>query len=252
MIETVKNIYRYLRILIIRLFSFFFSKRIEIPNSILIIAPHPDDETFGCAGLIQRALSEGKKVKVLILTGGEGAYTEDLIAKVDLIEKRKALTLKAAAHLGLDAKEITFWDWKDGEIKDTYNKERLEQLIIADKPEAIFTPHLFEGWSDHTATTEVVMRVLEELSANIKLFQYCVWIWYSMPYSKLPAMGWKNAYSLLMNSKKHTNKRNAIDEYLNPLTTFGEPYSGILPHLFIKANQWNHELFFKIDKNEKT
>ncbi|WP_240051127.1 PIG-L deacetylase family protein, partial [Bacteroides salyersiae] len=47
---------------------------IEPKESLLIIAPHPDDEVIGCAGLIQRSLNKGNNVYVIILTGGEASH----------------------------------------------------------------------------------------------------------------------------------------------------------------------------------
>ena len=39
---------------------------------LLVIAPHPDDETLGTGGIIQEALSRGMQVKVLVFTNGDG------------------------------------------------------------------------------------------------------------------------------------------------------------------------------------
>jgi LmbE family N-acetylglucosaminyl deacetylase len=39
---------------------------------LLVIAPHPDDETLGAGGLIQAALARGGSVRVVILTAGDG------------------------------------------------------------------------------------------------------------------------------------------------------------------------------------
>jgi N-acetylglucosamine malate deacetylase 1 len=40
-------------------------------QKLLVIAPHPDDEVLGCAGLIHRVKSSGGKVYVLIMTVGD-------------------------------------------------------------------------------------------------------------------------------------------------------------------------------------
>ena len=37
----------------------------------LIIAPHPDDEVFGCGGLIALWAAQGIKAQVVVLTSGE-------------------------------------------------------------------------------------------------------------------------------------------------------------------------------------
>src|SRR5262245_15878805 len=39
---------------------------------LLLVAPHPDDETLGAGGLIQRVQATGGVVKVVYLTDGDG------------------------------------------------------------------------------------------------------------------------------------------------------------------------------------
>ncbi|MBL9133576.1 MAG: PIG-L family deacetylase, partial [Verrucomicrobiaceae bacterium] len=38
---------------------------------VIVIAPHPDDEVIGCAGVILRTLEAKKRVTVVILTNGD-------------------------------------------------------------------------------------------------------------------------------------------------------------------------------------
>ena len=42
---------------------------------LLVVAPHPDDETLGAGGLIQRVLAHGGTVRVMLVTAGDG-YVE--------------------------------------------------------------------------------------------------------------------------------------------------------------------------------
>src|SRR5262245_43450761 len=39
---------------------------------LLVFSPHPDDETLGAGGLIQRVLDAGGAVKVVFMTSGDG------------------------------------------------------------------------------------------------------------------------------------------------------------------------------------
>lgn len=39
---------------------------------LLVIAPHPDDETLGAGGLIQRVLAQGGEARVVLITAGDG------------------------------------------------------------------------------------------------------------------------------------------------------------------------------------
>jgi LmbE family N-acetylglucosaminyl deacetylase len=45
---------------------------IERGERLLVIAPHPDDETLGAGGLIQRVLAGGGRVCVVLVTAGDG------------------------------------------------------------------------------------------------------------------------------------------------------------------------------------
>jgi len=42
------------------------------PATIVVFAPHPDDEVIGCAGIIMQALARGARVKVVAITSGDG------------------------------------------------------------------------------------------------------------------------------------------------------------------------------------
>jgi LmbE family N-acetylglucosaminyl deacetylase len=44
--------------------------------SIVVFAPHPDDEVIGCAGIIMQALARGGRVKVVDITSGDGFDAE--------------------------------------------------------------------------------------------------------------------------------------------------------------------------------
>src|SRR5690348_2473925 len=41
-------------------------------ESIVVFAPHPDDEVIGCAGIIMQALARGARVRVVDITSGDG------------------------------------------------------------------------------------------------------------------------------------------------------------------------------------
>jgi LmbE family N-acetylglucosaminyl deacetylase len=62
---------------------------------VLILAPHPDDEAIGCAGIIQEAVSAGAQVKVAYLTNGEHNQFAFIV-----FEKRIPLKQGEFIHLG--------------------------------------------------------------------------------------------------------------------------------------------------------
>ena len=68
-----------------------------------VVAAHPDDETLGAAGLLQRAASRGVAIEVLVATLGENPHPASpthipgKLATTRVIELEKALKILAPA-----------------------------------------------------------------------------------------------------------------------------------------------------------
>jgi LmbE family N-acetylglucosaminyl deacetylase len=50
-------------------------------DRILVVAPHPDDESLCCAGLLQQALARGASVGVVWITAGDGFELDAMLAE---------------------------------------------------------------------------------------------------------------------------------------------------------------------------
>ena len=72
---------------------------------VLVFAPHPDDEVFGCGGLLTLLAASGASISVHVVTdGGYGKFGQNK-------DVRKRESLDAAALLGYPAPH--FWDLPD-------------------------------------------------------------------------------------------------------------------------------------------
>lgn len=238
----MKNFIRRLRVLLFRVL-FQNSSELVMPDRVLIVAPHPDDEVLGCSGLIQRLLSDGKQVDVAILSGGGKSHAG--CCKIDestLIESRRNLSRKAVEILGLPLENLHFLDYPDGSIVfDCPETDRLKKLIETLQPKVIFVPHKGEGWSDHLEAGRIVQELVGEM-ADVLLYEYCVWFWYYNVWN----INRKNAYVLKMTKEEYFRKNEAIDAYIHPKAPCGNPWSGVLPSVFVWANRWRKELYFRI------
>lgn len=210
--------------------------------TILVVAPHPDDEVFGCSGLIQRMLQEKRQVDVVILSGGGESHAGCCqIEESLLIDSRRNLSRKAAGLLGLPLKNLHFLNYPDGSISfDCPETNQLKNLIKELQPDAIFVPHRGEGWSDHLAAGDVVRKLIGQ-DSQIEMYEYCVWFWFYNVWN----IDWKKARILTMSPLEHKNKNRAIDAYILPKAPCGNPWSGVLPNVFVRANRWKKELYFK-------
>ncbi len=103
-----------------------------IPTTVIIFAPHPDDETFCCATVIQNALAAGQKIHVVIFTNGDGfpdaasALSGKPVSALgpqdylDLARVRQNETLSTAKILGLRPDDVTFLGYPDAGLDKVY------------------------------------------------------------------------------------------------------------------------------------
>lgn len=236
----MKDLIRYIRLIILHLI-YRNSPNLPLSDNTVIIAPHPDDEVIGCAGLIQALIERGTPPHVIILTGGEGSHRGCChIGRETLIEMRHNLTLEAASTLGLPESHIHTLQYPDGGVSlDHPATEQLRTLLTQLSPNTLFVPHKGEGWSDHVQVAPIVKSLLADKKPTV--YEYCVWMWYYNVWR----LGYKNAYILRMSHAMHERKLEAINQYVTPAAPCGKPWSGVLPELFLKAASWNKELYFK-------
>lgn len=79
------------------------------PGPLLILAPHPDDESLGCGGLIAAACDAGHPPFVLVATDGAGSHPNSRAyppARLRATRQREACA--AVGILGLPANRIGF------------------------------------------------------------------------------------------------------------------------------------------------
>jgi LmbE family N-acetylglucosaminyl deacetylase len=123
----------------------------------MVFSPHPDDETLGTGGLIQRVLSMGGKVKVVFMTNGdgfpEGVEKEDHISHPTAKdyrkygEERREEALRALATLGVKEQDVIFLGFPDGGLCYLLWKFRSD-------PEAYTSPYTMET---HPPASEMII-----------------------------------------------------------------------------------------------
>src|SRR5215467_5306181 len=109
-------------------------------ESIVIFAPHPDDEAIGCAGIMQQALARGARVKVVDITSGDGfnaaaaGVTHKSVDQVGpedffaLSRLRQIQSRNAIEILGGKADDLIILGYPDGDLGNLY--ERTDDKVI--------------------------------------------------------------------------------------------------------------------------
>lgn len=235
----------------------FGKKKLPIQmDKVVIIAPHPDDEVFGCAGLISRVKKKHGALHVIFLTDGENAHSACCDIKQEAVSKnRRKLTVDAARYLELPANSFTYLGWPDSMLakcmleKNISKVEELRSILTNLSPNVVFCPHPFEGWVDHIEAELITREAVAKMEPVPSLFHYCVWFWYSMPFLRAQRCNWRNAFTIDI-TDVYTQKQKAIEAYTSPCAPCGNPWSGNLPKDFLKAFHWKKELFFKAKKTD--
>ena len=142
--------------------------------NILVIAPHPDDESIGCGGTICLHTDRGDHVAAVFLTSGEFALGDLPREKAWAI--REAEAEESASILGITS--VTFLRRPDHYLGDGIEEAatELRQLLERQQPQLIYLPHAYEGHSDHRACQPIVQAALSStLIPPPALLGYEVW-----------------------------------------------------------------------------
>ncbi|MFT5467832.1 MAG: LmbE family N-acetylglucosaminyl deacetylase [Verrucomicrobiales bacterium] len=153
-----------------------------VPRAILIVAPHPDDETLGCGGQIALLTKEGYTVHVLVLTDGSQLFvsrfgSDSQPPPAEISSRRKRETERTVAHLGGDPADIRYLDFADGNLSLRIDDAAsiVAETIKDLDPDRVYVTSRFEGHPDHRAANVITKRAFAHLvNAKPDLWEYCV------------------------------------------------------------------------------
>jgi LmbE family N-acetylglucosaminyl deacetylase len=148
----------------------------------LILAPHPDDESLGCAGLIAASVASGRKPLVVVLTDGAGSHPNSRAFPPDRLRAVRAQELKAAvAHLGLAADRLIFLNQPDtnapheGPRFDAVAATLLTLIRQQKDCTAILAPWRHDPHCDHEAAA--LLAAVVAATTGVRHVAYPVWGW---------------------------------------------------------------------------
>jgi len=140
-------------------------------ESIVVVAPHPDDETLGAGGLIAACGERGIHVRVVVVTDGSGSHPGSETTPGELALLRAAEVTQAVTLLNPDAELDLLWH-RDGTTEENRDAIRSDLERAAAGADLIVSPWRGDGHRDH--------RVVGELCATlgIPMVEYPIWAWH--------------------------------------------------------------------------
>lgn len=150
--------------------------RIGAIRSLLVVAPHPDDETIGAYGLISRLRRRGAAVRVVVVTDGAASHPASPTWPMErLTRERRRETRRALRLMGLTPRDVTFMNLPDGGLAGATDAVRRGIATAArhmPKPALVVGPAENDAHPDHRA---VAAGVRACRVPGIRCLTYPVW-----------------------------------------------------------------------------
>jgi LmbE family N-acetylglucosaminyl deacetylase len=200
---------------------------------ILVISPHPDDETLGVGGLISTQISEGTPVKVIAVTDGENAYGQ---GDSTIAANRRMEQTAALEQLGLKSSDIVRFGLTDSDVSSEQNTLAERLLPLVSNETHIFAPWIGDFHPDHEACGRAAQTVAR--SAGASLTFYFFWTWHRGTPQLLQGLPLR---SLSLSANHRRSKLRALSQYRSQLEhPSGEP---ILPDELLWPARRSTEIF---------
>ncbi|MFL2755376.1 MAG: PIG-L deacetylase family protein [Gammaproteobacteria bacterium] len=128
-------------------------------NKVLVVAPHPDDETLGCGGTILKHANQGDEIHWLVLTTVKNSTLFDESYQTnrdaELEKVRKFYNFTSFRQLDFKTAELDSYAKKD--LIDAVKKE-----VIEVNPCLIYLPYSEDPHSDHRIAFEILEAVCKK------------------------------------------------------------------------------------------
>lgn len=218
------------------------------PGISLILSPHPDDESLGCAGFIATAIKQGCPPVVVIVSDGSASHPgSHLWPPERLAACRQEESRNAANALGLLSDHLFFLGLPDSAVPISgavfeQTVRHILDLATQHHCQNILVPWRHDPHCDHEAVWIMGQRI-KALRPDLRILAYPVW-GLTLPAEKeieepVPA-GWRlNVEASL------PEKRRAIEAHRSQrgLVVKDDPNGFVLPEHLLKKMLQSYEIF---------
>ncbi len=146
--------------------------RAPFGKSMLVVAPHQDDEAIGCGGALALQIRSGHLASIVILQDGADGFEELGFTRQGLMELRNEESRRAAALL--PAPPPIFLN--HSVLADSASQiEEMADILLERKADAVFIPFGLDGHPDHRIANYILADALRKVSWNVRVLGYEVW-----------------------------------------------------------------------------
>lgn len=206
----------------------------------VILAPHPDDETLGCGGLISQLSARNHRISIVAVSDGEGSHPHNATLTAALPQQRAEESMAALQCLGAADLHILRVRVPDGAVSQ--HRLRLNAWLRAhlEPTDILFAPWRLDGHPDHEAVGHLAAAIAED--TGCKLIEVPIWAWHwALPDdARIP---WGRAHRLNLTPAAEQKKRQALHCYHSQIHCDGD-CPPVLPAQVLAHFIRPYEVFF--------
>ena len=142
---------------------------------VLVVAPHPDDETIGCGGTLYKHHLAGDHITAVFMTdGSQGEKLAGGISGQALVELREREARAATAVLGIN--ECIFLRNPDASLRcSPQTVGQLDSLFDSLRPDVVYVPSPLDTHRDHRQTCAIAARALANCLWPVQVYLWEIW-----------------------------------------------------------------------------
>ena len=218
------------------------------PGRVVVVAPHPDDEILGAAGILRRASALRVPVEVVSVTDGEAARRPaGLRHGVDLRDVREREARKALRRLGVACERIRL-GLPDGAVAE--HERELAAFLVTRlrRGDLCVVPWTADGHPDHDACGRAAAIAASATGAQQAAYLVWAWHWADPECDDLP---WDQLVRLPLDGATRRRKRRAVAAHSSQLTptVAGIPDSAVLPPDVVEHFRRPYEVYALDSRN---
>lgn len=199
------------------------SHRALVPEGrrLVVVAPHPDDEILGCAGLLAGMQGREAEVLMIAVTDGEASHPgSSQWTPTRLRQARPAESAEALQRLGLDTRLLRWHRLSapDSGVPDHEEPLRNWLSALLRPGDRVVTTWRHDGHCDHEATGRATAVAASRQHAC--LIEVPVWAWH-WAHPQDPRLPWARARKLLLDPPTLARKRQAISAHVSQISADG-------------------------------
>jgi LmbE family N-acetylglucosaminyl deacetylase len=142
-------------------------------RSMLVLAPHQDDETIGCGGALALQVRAKASAYVVLMQDGADEYADLGMARQELMELRNEESRRAAAVIGMEPPR--FLNHANLLADSREAADELRGILTERRVDVVFVPFFLDAHYDHCTTNYILADALSSIDWNVRILGYEVW-----------------------------------------------------------------------------